>query len=209
MDILSKLNTRYATKVFDTSKKVPESEMEKLLEAIRLSASSFGLQHYKVLVVKDPKIRAELRKAAWGQPQITDSSALLVFAIKSDMNAASVDEFIELVADRRSVAKEGLAEYSNMMKGSIANMTTEQIEIWNSKQAYIALGFGLVSAAVLDIDACPMEGFSPEEFDKILNLNKLGLKSKVIMAVGYRAEEDKYQHLTKVRNKKEDFVVTI
>lgn len=207
MDILSKLNTRYATKVFDASKKVSEADMEKLLEAIRLSASSYGLQPYKVLVVKDAAIRAELRKAAWGQSQITDASALLVFAVKSDFNATNVDEFIDLVSEGRKIPKVGLAEYSNMMKGSLANMTPEQIEIWNSKQAYIALGFGLVSAAVLDLDACPMEGFSADDFDKILNLNKLGLKSKVIMAVGYRSEEDKYQHLAKVRQKKEDFIV--
>ena len=209
MDILSKLNTRYATKVFDASKKVSEADMEKLLEAIRLSASSYGLQPYKVLVVKDAAIRTELRKAAWGQPQITDASALLVFAVKSDFNATNVDEFIDLVSEGRKIPKEGLAEYSNMMKGSLANMTPEQIEIWNSKQAYIALGFGLVSAAVLDLDACPMEGFSADDFDKILNLNKLGLKSKVIMAVGYRSEEDKYQHLAKVRQKKEDFFVKL
>ena len=207
MDILSKLNTRYATKVFDTTKKVSEADMEKLLEAIRLSASSFGLQPYKVLVVTDPAIRADLRKAAWGQSQITDASALLVFAVKSNFSAAHVDEFIELVSKGRNIPKEALGEYGNMMKGSIAGMTAEQIEVWNSKQAYIALGFGLVSAAVLDLDACPMEGFSADDFDKILNLDKLGLKSKVIMAVGYRSSEDKYQHLAKVRQKKEDLFV--
>lgn len=207
MDILSKLNTRYATKVFDTTKKVSEADMEKLLEAIRLSASSFGLQPYKVLVVTDPAIRAELRKAAWGQSQITDASALLIFAVKSNFSAAHVDEFIELVSKGRNIPIEALGEYGNMMKGSIAGMTAEQIEVWNSKQAYIALGFGLVSAAVLDLDACPMEGFSADDFDKILNLDKLGLKSKVIMAVGYRSAEDKYQHLAKVRQKKEDLFV--
>ena len=207
MDILSKLNERYATKIFDPSKKVSESDMEKLLEAIRLSASSFGLQYYKVLVVKDPGIREQLRNAAWGQSQITDASALLVFAVKSDMDATSIDEFIDLVSETRNVPKTALAEYSNMMKGSIAGMTQEQIDTWNSKQAYIALGFGLVSAAILDIDACPMEGFNPVEFDKILNLNKQGLNSKVIMAVGYRSEDDKYQYLTKVRQKKEDMFV--
>lgn len=207
MDILSKLNTRYATKVFDTTKKVSEADMEKLLEAIRLSASSYGLQPYKVLVVTDAAIRAELRKAAWGQSQITDASALLIFAVKSNFSAAHVDEFIELVSKGRNIPIEALGEYGNMMKGSIAGMTAEQIEVWNSKQAYIALGFGLVSAAVLDLDACPMEGFSADDFDKILNLDKLGLKSKVIMAVGYRSEEDKYQHLAKVRQKKEDLFV--
>ena len=207
MDILSKLNTRYATKIFDPTKKVSEADMDKLLEAIRLSASSFGLQPYKVLVVEDPAIRAELRKAAWDQSQITDASALLVFAAKYETNAVMVDEFVDLVSNTRNIPKDALSGYSDMMKGSIQGQSPEQIETWVSKQAYIALGFGLVSAAVLDIDACPMEGFSPADFDRILDINKLGLKSKVILAVGYRSEEDKYQHLAKVRQKKEDFII--
>jgi len=207
MDILSKLNTRYATKIFDPKKKVSEADMDKLLEAIRLSASSFGLQPYKVLVVEDPAIRAELRKAAWDQPQITDASALLVFAANFETSAETVDEFVDLVSHTRNIPKDALSGYSDMMKGTIQSQNPEQIDTWVSKQAYIALGFGLVSAAVLDIDACPMEGFSPADFDRILDINKLGLKSKVIMAVGYRSDEDKYQHLAKVRQKKEDLFI--
>ena len=207
MDILSKLNTRYATKVFDPTKKVSDADMEKLLEAIRLSASSYGLQPYKVLVVKDPKIRAELRKVAWNQPQITDASALLVFAVKYEANGTTVDEFVNLTAETRNLSKESLEGYSDMMKGSLQNMNQEQIETWVSKQAYIALGFGLVAAAVLDLDACPMEGFSALDFDKILDINKLGLKSKVIMAVGYRSKDDHYQDLAKVRQKTEELFI--
>jgi nitroreductase len=207
MDILSKLNTRYATKVFDPTKKVSEADMEKLLEAIRLSASSYGLQPYKVLVIEDPKIRAELRKVAWDQPQITDASVLLVFAVKYETNGSTVDEFIDLIAQTRNISKGSMEGYSDMMKGSLQNLNQEQVETWVSKQAYIALGFGLVSAAVLGIDACPMEGFSSADFDKILDLNKLGLKSKVIMAVGYRSQDDQYQHLAKVRQKNKDFFI--
>jgi len=209
MDIISKLNTRYATKVFDPTKKVSDADMEKLLEAIRLSASSYGLQPYKVLVVKDPKIRAELRKVAWNQPQITDASALLVFAVKYEANRSTVDEFINLTAKTRNLSKESLEGYSDMMKGSLQNMNQEQIETWVSKQAYIALGFGLVAAAVLDLDACPMEGFSALDFDKILDINKLGLKSKVIMAVGYRSKDDHYQDLAKVRQKTEELFIRV
>src|SRR5512133_3011986 len=103
MDIIAKLNTRYATKIFDTSKKIPASHMETLLEAIRLSASSSGLQPYKVLVIEDPEIRMALRKAGRGQPQVTDASALLVFAVKADLNAKNVDEYIDLIAETRKV----------------------------------------------------------------------------------------------------------
>ena len=209
MDIISKLNTRYATKVFDPTKKVSEAVMEKLLEAIRLSASSYGLQPYKVLVVKDPEIRAELRKVAWNQPQITDSSALLVFAVNYETNAESVDEFVDLISQTRNIPRDALSGYGDMMKGSIQSQSPEQIETWVSKQAYIALGFGLVSAAVLDLDACPMEGFSPADFDRILDINKLGLKSKVIMAVGYRSKDDHYQDLAKVRMKTEDLFIRV
>ena len=207
MDILSKLNTRYATKVFDPTKKVSEADMEKLLEAIRLSASSYGLQPYKVLVVEDPKIRAELLQVAWNQPQITDASALLVFAVKYETNGSTVDEFVKLTAETRNQSKESLEGLSDMMKGSLQNMNQEQIETWVSKQAYIALGFGLVTAAVLGLDACPMEGFSAADFDRILDINKLGLKSKVIMAVGYRSDDDHYAHLAKVRQKTEDLFI--
>ena len=209
MDIISKLNTRYATKVFDPTKKVSEAVMEKLLEAIRLSASSYGLQPYKVLVVEDPKIRAELRKVAWDQPQITDSSALLVFAVNYETNAKSVDEFVDLISQTRNIPKDALSGYGDMMKGSIQGQSHEQIETWVSKQAYIALGFGLVSAAVLDLDACPMEGFSPADFDRILDIQKLGLKSKVIMAVGYRSKDDHYQDLAKVRQKTEELFIRV
>ncbi|MEI6678662.1 MAG: NAD(P)H-dependent oxidoreductase [Mariniphaga sp.] len=207
MDILEKLNTRYATKLFDSSKKVSDDDMAKLLEAIRLSASSFGLQPYKVLVVEDPAIRTELRKVGYDQSQITDASALLVFAVNTNTNSESVDEFIDLISETRNFPKENLAGYSDMMKGSLQSQSPEQVEAWSTKQAYIALGFGLVSAANLDIDACPMEGFSPDDFDKILDLGKLGLKSKVIMAVGYRSKDDGYQQLAKVRRKLGDFIV--
>jgi len=209
MDILSKLNTRYATKVFDPTKKVPEAEMEKLLEAIRLSASSYGLQPYKVLVVEDPKIRAELRKVAWDQPQITDSSALLVFAVNYDTNAKSVDDFVDLISRTRNISRDVLSGYSDMMKRSIHSQSPEQIETWVSKQAYIALGFGLVTAAILGLDTCPMEGFSGEDFDRILDIQKLSLKSKVIMAVGYRSKDDHYQDLAKVRMKTEDLFIQV
>ena len=207
MEFLSKLNARYATKVFDPTKKVSEADMEKLLEAIRLSASSLGLQPYKVLVVEDPAIRAELRKVAWNQSQITDASALLVFAVDYAADGKTADDFIDLIAQTRNVTVESLSGYSDMIKGTIKNLNAEQLETWVSKQAYIALGFGLVSAAVLGLDACPMEGFSADDFDRILDINKLGLKSKVVMAVGYRSKEDKYQHLAKVRQKKEDLFI--
>ncbi len=207
MSIITNLNERYATKVFDPSKKVSEADMEKLLEAIRLSASSMGLQPYKVLIVEDPAIRAELRKAAYNQPQITDASALLVFAVNYEADEKQADDLIEMIAKARNVTTESLSGYNDMIKGTLKRLNPEQLETWVSKQAYIALGFGLVSSAVLGIDTCPMEGFNSDEFDRILDITKLGLKSKIVLAVGYRSADDKYQYLAKVRQNKEDFFI--
>ena len=208
MDIISKLNLRYATKLFDPLKKISESDMEKLLEAISLSTSSFGLQPYTILVVQDPKIRTELRSAAWDQAQITDAAALLVFAVKFEANSKTVDQYVDLVAETRHLSKDSLTGFGDRMKQSLQNMNPVALDSWVSKQAYIALGFGLVSAAVMGIDSCPMEWFNPSAFDKILDINKIGLKSKVLLAVGYRSSEDGYQQLAKVRQKKQDLFIT-
>ncbi len=207
MSIITELNNRYATKLFDSSKKISEADMDILLEAIRLSPSSYGFQPYKVLIVEDPKIRAELRTAAYGQSQITDASAILVFSVKYEADEKTADEFISVVSQARNVSVENLAPYGDMIKGTLSSLSAEQLETWVSKQAYIALGFGLVASAVLGIDSCPMEGFSSDEFDRILDLKKLGLKSKIVLAVGYRSAEDNYQHLPKVRYSKEDFFI--
>ena len=207
MSIITELNNRYATKLFDSSKKISEADMDILLEAIRLSPSSYGFQPYKVLIVEDPKIRAELRIAAYGQSQITDASAILVFSVKYEADEKTADEFISVVSQARNVPVENLAPYGDMIKGTLSSLSAEQLETWVSKQAYIALGFGLVASAVLGIDSCPMEGFSSDEFDRILDLKKLGLKSKIVLAVGYRSAEDNYQHLPKVRYSKEDFFI--
>jgi len=207
MSLITNLNKRYATKVFDPSKKVSEADMEKLLESIRLSASSMGLQPYKVLIVENPEIRKELRKASYNQPQITDASALLIFAVNFEANDESANDLIAMIALARNVTVESLAGYNDMIKGALKGFNPEQLETWVSKQAYIALGYGLVSSAVLGIDTCPMEGFNALEYDRILGLEKLGLKSKVVLAVGYRSEDDKYQYLPKVRQKKENFFI--
>ena len=159
------------------------------------------------MVLKVLKMLQQLRKAAWNQPQITDASALLIFAANAETNEKTIDDYVSLVAATRSLPLESLGGYGDMMKGSLNRMNHEQVETWVSKQAYIALGFGLVSSAVLGIDTCPMEGFNAAEFDTILDLEKLGLKSKIVLAVGYRASDDKYQYLPKVRKSPEDLFI--
>lgn len=208
MALIEQLNKRYATKRFDASKKLSANDLSTLLEAIRLSASSYGLQAYKVLVVENAAIRKQLRQAAWDQSQITDASQLLVFAVDANFDEKGVDRFVDLVAKTRNIDPASLNGYGDMMKGSFKR-PKEEVQIWLSRQVYIALGFGLVAAAELNIDACPMEGFDTNQFDEILGLKEKGLKSVVIMAVGYRSSEDGYQHLAKVRRFKDELFITV
>jgi len=208
MALLEQLNKRYATKKFDTTKKISADDLSTLLEAIRLSASSYGLQAYKVLVIENEAIRKQLRAASWDQSQITDASQLLVFAVDTNFGEKGVDRFVEIVADVRNLEVSTLSGYADMMKGSFKR-PQEEVQAWLTRQVYIALGFGLVAAAELDIDACPMEGFDTSKYDEILGLKEKELHAIVVLAVGYRSSEDKYQHLAKVRRCKEELFIHI
>ncbi|MDR6301229.1 NAD(P)H-dependent oxidoreductase [Mesonia maritima] len=206
---LENLNWRYATKRYDESKKLSEENLENLKEALRLSASSYGLQPYKILVIEDEEIRKKLRKEAWDQPQITEASQLLIFAAYTEFNQEHLDKFISNTAKTRRMEEKELEGYKNMIENTTLQLPKEQQQIWAAKQAYIALGNLLSAAATFRIDASPMEGFSAEGFDKILNLKEKGLTTAVIAAVGYRSMEDDYQHLAKVRKSKEELFTTI
>jgi nitroreductase len=208
MELLEKLNKRYATKKFDPTRKISSGDLSSLLEAIRLSASSYGLQAYKVLVIENEEIRGKLRQAAWNQPQITDASQLLVFALDTHFDESGVVRYVDLVAKTRNINPATLEGYAEMMKGSFRR-PKEEVQSWLTRQLYIALGFGLVAAAELNIDSCPMEGFDNKQFDEILGLKEKGLTSVVLMAVGYRSDDDHYQHLAKVRREKDDLFVAI
>ena len=208
MALIEQLNKRYATKHFDATKKLSAADLSTLLEAIRLSASSYGLQAYKVVVVENAEIRKQLRTVSWDQPQITDASQLLVFSVETDANESTVDRFVDNIAKTRKMDTKDLAGYSDMMKGTFQR-PKEVTQNWLTHQAYIGLGFGLVAAASLNIDGCPMEGFDAEKYDEILGLKEKNLHSVVLLAVGYRSSEDGYQHLAKVRRSKEDFFINI
>ncbi|TAJ13476.1 NAD(P)H-dependent oxidoreductase [Marinilabiliaceae bacterium JC017] len=207
MDIIEKLNWRYATKQFDTEKKLTGAQLIRVLSATNLAASSFGLQPYNVLVIEDTEIRKRLREAAWGQSQVTDASQVIVFAAKTNLSDTHVDEFIQRISQTRNIPVEALAEYEGMMKGAINARPQEMLTQWAARQAYIALGFLLETCAVEAIDACPMEGFENDKFDDILGLKGKHLTSVVMATVGYRSSEDKYQHLGKVRKTLDELVI--
>ena len=197
MELIKSLNWRYATKKFDPSKKIKPEDLETIKEAVRLSASSYGLQLYKVLVIDELKIREKLKRASWGQTQITDASQLFVFCNYANVSDGHIDEYLKLKAETQSLDLEGLKDYGSMMKGSMAGLTEAQKSQWTAKQTYIALGNLLAVCAMLKIDACPMEGFEPAKYNEILGLNEQGLNAAVIATVGYRSEEDRTQHMKK------------
>lgn len=206
---IENLNWRYATKRYDETKKVSEKNLATIKEALRLSASSYGLQPYEIIVIEDPAIRKKLRAESWDQPQITDSSQLFVFASYTEVTQKHLDSYIKNISETRDIPEEDLDQMKSMIQNTTLQLPADQQKIWAAKQAYIALGNLLGTAADLRIDASPMEGFSPEGYDKILNLNEKGLTTAVIAAIGFRSDEDKTQHLTKVRKSTEELFKTI
>ena len=198
------LNWRYATKQFDANKKLSEDQLQTLIDALQLSASSYGLQPYKILVIKDEKIKEQLKAAGYNQSQFTDASAIFVFAHQTDFGAELVDSYIDHAARIKEVETGALDDYANLMKNSLLNLPQEAKAGWTARQAYIALGNLLSAAAAHEIDTCPMEGFDAATFDEILGLTEQNLHAVVVAAVGYRSAEDETQHAPKVRRPQEE-----
>jgi nitroreductase len=205
--LISALNWRYATKVFDPSRKISEADLKTLMQSLVLTPSSFGLQPYRFLVVTDPQVRARLREASWGQSQVTDCSHLVVFLARQQMTEADVDHYIERIAQVRGDRPENLAAYRGMMVGTlVTGPKAATVSEWAARQAYIALGQFMASAALLGLDSCPMEGLDPKKYDEILGLESTPFRTVVACPVGYRAEADKYATLAKVRFPIEELV---
>lgn len=198
--LVAQLHWRYATKQFDPQLKIKPADWAALEQSLLLTPSSFGLQPWKFVVVSDPATREKLGAASWGQRQIVDASHLVVFAIKKNLTEADIAAFVEHTAKVRGADPATLSGYRDMMVGSIVQGRTEaERKEWAARQAYIALGNFLTSAALLGIDACPMEGIEPARYDEILGLDKQGLHAVVVATAGYRAATDKYAALPKVR----------
>ncbi len=207
--ILSALNRRYATKLFNPDKKVSDSDLDILLEAVRLAPSSLGIQPWRVIVIVDKEMKTRLKAAAYNQAQIGDASQVIVFTSRKSLDEHYVDSYLENVMKVRNQKNEDVQGYKKMIMNSYANRTPEGVKEWNSRQAYIALGILLETAALMNIDACPMEGFDIAQFDRILGLEKTEYSCAVIAAIGYRSENDKYAFAKKVRFCKEELIVKI
>jgi nitroreductase len=206
MDILQALNWRYATKQYDTGKKLSPEQWDTLQEATRLSASSFGLQPYKFVVVENPELRAKLREASFGQSQVTDASHLVVLCRIDKMDEAYIDKFVALNAQVRGQDVASMGDFKNMLMGP-TKRDPESFGHWADKQIYLALGTLLAAAASIQVDASPMEGFDAAKYDEILGLPAKGLHASVICALGFRSPEDKYALAKKVRFAREDLFV--
>jgi len=206
--IVRQLNWRYATKKFDPDRKIQAADWRTLEQALVLSPSSFGLQPWKFFVVENPDVRAELRRAAFNQPQITDASHLVVLAHRVGFGERDLDRHLARVAQQRGVAVESLEGFKNSMLPAVKR-PQEQTDAWVSRQVYIALGNFLAAAALLGIDACPMEGFDAAQFDRILGLEEQGYHAQVVAAAGYRAADDAYATLPKIRFSPEEVVAHV
>jgi nitroreductase / dihydropteridine reductase len=209
MSTLTNLKWRYAAKRMN-GQKIPAEKLENILKAIQLAPTSIGLQPFSVLVIEDAELKVKIAPAIYNQPQITEGSHVLVFAAWKDYSDENVEKYLNNIASLRGIPVDSLNGLRNMINGAIAGKTPEQLLNWNMRQAYIALGTGLAAAAEEQVDSTPMEGFDPDSLDAVLGLEEKGLRSTVILALGYRdADKDYLSSAVKVRRAKEELFVRL
>ncbi|OJU74839.1 MAG: NAD(P)H-dependent oxidoreductase [Bacteroidetes bacterium 47-18] len=207
MEIIEALQWRYATKKMN-GMPVAADKVATILEAARLAPTSSGLQPFRVIVVTDPELKAKIQPIAYGQSQITDASHLLIFAAWDKYTDERIDSAFELMNAKRGLPSDTTDEYKNGLKAHFATLTEEQQAAHAAKQSYIAFSAAIVAAAMQEVDSTPMEGFDNAALDKLLELDKAGLRSATILALGYRdAANDWLVNLEKVRTAKEDFII--
>jgi nitroreductase len=205
--LISALEWRYATKVFDPARKIPADVWAALEKTLVLTPTSYGLQPYRFLIIDSPAKRAELLPHSWGQKQVVDASHFVVFAARTQMTEADVDKLIHLTVAVRNLPANALNSYRGIIVGDVVYGPRGKISHeWATRQTYIALGNLMTAAAVLKVDACPMEGLAPSEYDKILGLGNSGYATVVACALGYRSAGDKYASQAKVRFETKDLV---
>lgn len=199
MNTIKSLEWRYAVKKFDIEKNLSEAQITLLEDAFNLTASSYGLQPLKLVVVQHKNVQNELVQYSFNQPQIAQASHVLVICIPATYSLAEVDAYFELIQKIRNTPHEILNPFQDFLKGEIAEKSQQELKVWNTNQAYLALGNLLTVCALEKIDACPMEGFLPEKYDELLNLEAQNLTSVLVLPVGFRAADDYMKDLPKVR----------
>ena len=197
--LLASLRWRYATKKFDASRKSPAGTWDAIEESLVLTPSSFGLQPWKFIVIQDPGVRANLSPESWRQPQVTEASHYVVLTARTDLDSTDIDAWMARMCEVQGSSAEAVAPLDGMIRGFAQAMSHEARHAWNIRQVYIALGQLMASAALLGIDACPMEGISAAGYDHVLGLEGSGYATVVACALGYRAADDKYAEMPKAR----------
>ena len=207
MDIIAQLEWRYATKKFDADRFLSAEQLEILTRAFNLTATSYGLQPLRLIVIQDKALQEKLVEFSMQQRQVADASHLLIFCIERTLKSPYVKEYFDNVKETRETPEEILAPFKEMLADKFDNQSKEETREWAVKQAYLAMGNLLTVCALEGIDACPMEGFEPSAFDKVLGLKEKGLESVLMMPVGYRAKDDMFADFKKVRRPIEDTVI--
>jgi nitroreductase len=206
--LIESLEWRYATKKFDSSKKIDEATWAHLEQALILSPSSYGLQPWKFIIVQNQEIKEQLKAVSWNQSQVADCSHHVVFAIKEKMDEEHITQFIAQTAEVRGVDAASMDGYKKMMIGDLVTGPRGQASSeWAARQAYIALGNFMTSAALIGVDTCPLEGIDGTKYDEILGLKGSGWKVVVACPAGFRSSEDKYASAKKVRFSASDLIV--
>ena len=209
MSIIDSLSWRYAVKRMNGNK-VSQDKLDTLLDAITLSASGFGLQPYQILMVEDADLKAKIQPIAYGQPQIAESSHLLIFAAWNEVTEAHIDTYMNLIAETRGMSLSDLGDFKGAIAGSMKYKSKEQQAQWADRQVYLAMGTALAAAGELQIDTTPMEGFIPAKLDELLGLEAKGLHSVLILAIGERDEATDYMvNVKKVRTPKSELFVQL
>ena len=209
MDIIKHLKWRYATKKFDTSKKLTDSQINTIKEAFNLTATSFGLQTISLVILENNELRKPLVEHSFNQKQVLEASHLLVICIQDNILKEDVVSYYDNIKDIRNTSETILKPYKESLIQTMDNMSVIERQQWSKNQAYIALGNLMTVCAIEGIDACPMEGFIPEKYDEVLGLKERGLKSVLLLPIGFRAEDDMFSEFKKVRKPLEETIIEI
>ncbi len=209
MNIIDKLQWRYATKSFDATKLISENKLNTIYQAFNLTATSYGLQPLKLVVISNKALQEELVAASMNQQQVAQASHVLVFCIETAVDKAYIENYFERVKSIRNTPDSVLAGFRDFLINDFEGKTEDAIALWATKQAYLTMGNLMTVCAVEGVDACPMEGFEPSKYDAILDLKTKGLQSVLVMPIGYRAEDDMFAGFKKVRKPLEESVIVL
>lgn len=205
--MIDALEWRYATKKFDDQKKIDSAKIELIKKAFNLTATSYGLQPLKLVIVKDEKLKQQLFEKSYNQMQLKTASHVLVICIENTIDANFIEENFELQKQIRQAKDEVVKPFRDFLIKDFTNRNEQQIKAWGINQAYLAMGNLLTICAAEKIDSCPMEGFKAEAYDDILNLHDKGISSALVLPIGYRAEDDKFAGFKKVRRPLEETII--